>query len=108
LRLDKNEDSINELAELGYRINPKQDYGKELDRIKQTSMGIKTKYLMVETEVEELTKTGKNVDIVAVKQSIEEYYNMPKIDMHTYSMKEWLHKQYGAINKTAKKQLQNG
>jgi hypothetical protein len=44
-----------------------------------------------------------------VKQSIEEYYNMSTpIDMHTYSMKEWLHKQYGAINKTAKKQLQNG
>jgi hypothetical protein len=109
LRLDKNEDTINELTELGYKINTDQDFGKELDRIERVSRGIVTKYSVIQGELNDLTKTGKKVDIVAVKQSIEEYYNMPMpIDMHAYSMKEWLHKQYGAINKTAKQNMQNG
>ena len=109
LRLDKNEDSISELAELGYSINPKQDFSKELDRIGRVSRGINTKFSIIQGELNDLTKQGKKVDIVAVKQSIEEYYNMSTpIDMHAYTMKECLHKQYGAINKTAKKQLQNG
>lgn len=109
LRLDKNEDSISELAELGYSINPKQDFSKELERIGRVSRGINTKFSIIQGELNDLTKQGKKVDIVAVKQSIEEYYNMSTpIDMHAYTMKEWLHKQYGAINKTAKKQLQNG
>jgi len=109
LSLDNNEKTTKELVELGYKINKDRDFSSELDRIKRVSRGIITKYSIMEGELSELTKTGKKVDIVAVKQSIEEYYNMSTpIDMHTYSMKEWIHKQYGAINKTAKQNMQNG
>lgn len=104
LRYEKDNDSINELADLGYRIDLKKDYAKELNRVyKQTQM-ILTKTKIEHELIKDLTPKSVNskIDIYSEIESIERYRKLP-IDPFKMPMKQWINIRHKVIKEVESK-----
>ena len=99
--MNKDNENIKKLADLGYRIDHKKDYLKELTKIKTKSQSLITLIKIEENKLNnklgiDLRKKDNQEPVKEVKkdvydevESIARHRNMP-IDIHTMSMREYL------------------
>lgn len=102
----KNDEFVQALSDLGYRINPKRDYHMEIKRISKQSQNLKTKIKQWEDEYNELTKSdGKTVSIHTEINNIERYLNsIGSIDIRKTTMIKWLTLKHQVNIESIKKQ----
>jgi len=110
LSYEYNEDNVKLLYDLGYRINPKNDYQSELKRIYKTSRIIETRIGIKASELRKPNSNQKKTDIDELIDGIERYRGMNpgSINPSTLPLKRWLIMYYKASQEIEQNQLKNG
>lgn len=108
LSIERKEEHIKALAYLGYIINEKKDFTKEVNRIRKVSQNALVKINAKKEELKSLMpKDVKKSNIYDVIDSVEKHRKLA-IDLYTMPIKKWIVIYNNVIRDIEHKTLKNG